>query len=43
VVVGETSRRGYKVEPKAFAKMGLTFVLMSSLLTSGILLLLYAL
>jgi len=43
VVVGETSRRGYKIEPRAFAKMGLTFVLMSSLLTSGILLALYAL
>jgi len=43
VVVGETSRRGYKIEPKAFARTGLMFVLFASALTSVILLLAYAL
>ncbi len=43
VVVGETTRRGYRIEPKAFAKVGLSFVLMASAITSGILLAIYGL
>ena len=41
VVVGETTRRGYKIDPRAFARIGIPFVLTCAAITSGILLLIY--
>ena len=43
VVVGETSKRGYKIEPRAFARIGLPLVFLSSAITSVILLLVHGL
>lgn len=41
VVVGETSRRGYRIDPRSFARLGIPFVLASAAITSGILLLVF--
>ena len=43
VVVGETTRRGYRIDPRAFARIGIPFVLLSAAVTSGLLLAIYGL
>ena len=43
VVVGETTKRGYHIDPRAFAKIGIPFVLLSAAMTSGLLLAIYGL
>ena len=42
VVVKEVSRRGYKLDPRAFTKLGMLFVLLTTAVTNIVLLVLFA-